>query len=193
MLTLYRSARQAEALAVYRTARRELAGELGLEPGGELRRLERAILRQDPALDAPAQGAVAGSLLVVPSSIERVDDVLALATSLAVPLVLACVVPAAEVGAATTALAARARELPAARAAAFSSPEPGADLARLAEREGCELILLQGTPLEGTARVVVETARCDVGVLMNAPRDGPVLVPFGAGAITGRHSGSARA
>ena len=94
---------------------------------------------------------------------------------------LACVVPANEVGAATAALAARARELPDARAAAFSSPEPGADLARLAEREGCELILLQGAPLEGAARVVIETARCDVGVLIGAPRDGPVLVPFGAG------------
>ena len=94
---------------------------------------------------------------------------------------LACVVPANEVSAATSALAARARELPDARAAAFSSPEPGADLARLAEREGCELILLQGAPLEGAARGVIETARCDVGVLTGAPRDGPVLVPFGAG------------
>src|SRR3954451_8636242 len=182
MLALYRSARQAEALQAYRMARRELASELGLEPGGELRRLERAILQQDPALDPPAAEApAAGSLLVVPSSIARLDDLLALAASLAAPLVLACVVPANEVGAATTALAARARELPEARAAAFSSPEPGADLARLAEREGCELILLQGAPLEGAARVVIETARCDVGVLTSAPRDGPVLVPFGAG------------
>ncbi len=181
MLALYRSARQAEALAAYRAARRELAGELGLEPGGELRRLERAILRQDPALDSPAQGPASGSLLVVPSSIDRLDELLALATLLAVPVVLACVVPAVEVGAATSALAARARELRETRAAAFSSPEPGADLARLAEREGCELILLQGAPLEGAARVVIETARCDVGVLTSAPRNGPVLVPFGAG------------
>ena len=66
-------------------------------------------------------------------------------------------------GAATAALAARARELPDARAAAFSSPEPGADLARLAEREGCELILLQAASLEGAVRAVLETARCDVG------------------------------
>ena len=180
MLALYRSARQAEALAAYRATRRELAGELGLEPGAELRRLERAILQQDPALDSPAQVPAAGSLLVVPSSIERLDDLLALATLLATPLVLACIVPEGEVGAATTALAARARTLPDARAAAFSSPEPGADVARLAQREGCELVLL-GAPLAGVTRVVLETARCDVCVLTAAPRDGPVLVPFGAG------------
>ena len=181
MLALYRSARQAEALQVYRTARRELASELGLEPGGELRRLERAILQQDPELDPPAETPATGSLLVVPSSVGRLDELLALATWLAAPLVLACVVPANEVGAATSVLVARARELPEARAAAFSSPDPGADLARLAERERCELILLQGAPLEGATRGVIDTARCDVGVLTGAPRDGPVLVPFGAG------------
>ena len=50
MLALYRSGRQAEALDVYRQGRQLLAGELGLEPGEPLRRLERAILEQDPAL-----------------------------------------------------------------------------------------------------------------------------------------------
>jgi len=180
MLALYRSARQAEALAAYRAARRELAGEFGLEPGAELRRLERAILRQDPLLDLPVQVPAAGSLLVVPASIERLDDLLALATLLATPLVLACVVPAGELGTATTALVARANTLPDARAAAFSSPEPGADVARLAEREGCEMVLL-GAPLAGAPRVVLETARCDVCVLTSAPRDGPIVVPFGAG------------
>lgn len=62
MLALYRCGRQAEALAAYRRARRALVEELGLEPGPELRRLESAILAQDPALDlprAPAQGGVA--------------------------------------------------------------------------------------------------------------------------------------
>ena len=51
MLALYRSGRQADALAAYREARGWLRNELGLEPGHELRDLERAILAQDPALD----------------------------------------------------------------------------------------------------------------------------------------------
>jgi predicted ATPase/DNA-binding SARP family transcriptional activator len=51
MLALYRSGRQAEALAVYRDARTALVETLGIEPGLELKRLERAILDQDPTLD----------------------------------------------------------------------------------------------------------------------------------------------
>lgn len=50
MLALYRSGRQAEALAVYRSGRRALHDQLGLEPGEELRELEKAILLHDPRL-----------------------------------------------------------------------------------------------------------------------------------------------
>ena len=53
MLALYRTGRQADALAAYQDARRTLVDELGLEPSHELQELERAILRQDPALAAP--------------------------------------------------------------------------------------------------------------------------------------------
>jgi DNA-binding SARP family transcriptional activator len=53
MLALYRSGRQSEALRVYRDGRRLLADELGIDPGSELRLLERRILDQDPALTPP--------------------------------------------------------------------------------------------------------------------------------------------
>jgi YVTN family beta-propeller protein len=60
MLALYRSGRQVEALESYREARRTLDEELGLEPGARLQQLERSILTQDPAIDAPpATGPVA--------------------------------------------------------------------------------------------------------------------------------------
>lgn len=49
VLALYRSGRQADALAAYRTGREALV-DLGLEPGPALRELELQILRHDPAL-----------------------------------------------------------------------------------------------------------------------------------------------
>lgn len=51
MVALYRQGRQADALRVYREGREHLVDELGLEPGPELRRLERLVLAQSPELD----------------------------------------------------------------------------------------------------------------------------------------------
>ena len=50
IVALYRSGRQADALSAYQRARRRLAEDLGLDPGADLRRLEAAVLAQDPAL-----------------------------------------------------------------------------------------------------------------------------------------------
>jgi predicted ATPase/DNA-binding SARP family transcriptional activator len=56
VLALYRNERQADALAACRQARRVLAAELGLEPGEDLRRLERAVLRQEvPEASPPSR------------------------------------------------------------------------------------------------------------------------------------------
>jgi hypothetical protein len=52
MLALYRAGRQGDALAVYQDARAALLGELGLEPTRALQDTQKAILAQDPQLDA---------------------------------------------------------------------------------------------------------------------------------------------
>ncbi|WBQ02753.1 AfsR/SARP family transcriptional regulator [Kribbella sp. CA-293567] len=54
MIALYRSGRQAEALAVYTELVRHLDDELGVEPGEEVRDLQVAMLRQDESLSLPA-------------------------------------------------------------------------------------------------------------------------------------------
>ncbi|MGZ8647369.1 MAG: AfsR/SARP family transcriptional regulator, partial [Solirubrobacteraceae bacterium] len=196
MLALYRSGRQAEALEAYRAVRRELADELGLEPGEQLRQLERAILSHDPKLDAaPASRAAAPaierSLLVFPRAAEALDALLTLASALAggrTPreLILARVVAADDLGTASRELTDRAEELHgrgiAARAAAFSSPTPGRDVARLAAQQDADLLLMDAgaAPLEGEAATVLEHAPCDVALLIGPLRPGPVVVPFGA-------------
>jgi WD40 repeat protein/DNA-binding winged helix-turn-helix (wHTH) protein len=53
MLALYRCGRQTEALTVFTDARRALRADWGLEPGPELKRLQEAILHQDPSLERP--------------------------------------------------------------------------------------------------------------------------------------------
>ncbi|WP_104175801.1 BTAD domain-containing putative transcriptional regulator [Arthrobacter sp. Y81] len=54
VLALYRSDRQADALAACRDARHVFIEELGIDPGPRLRQLERSVLQQDGSLAAPA-------------------------------------------------------------------------------------------------------------------------------------------
>ena len=73
MLALYRSERQADALAAGRRARAWLDRELGVQPGPQLRQLEEDILRQSATLEptAAARGGAAGTVAagVVPASV----------------------------------------------------------------------------------------------------------------------------
>ncbi len=67
MTALYRSGRQADALAAYGRAREVLVEQLGIEPGAALRELEARILRQDEDLAAsPASPSGHGELTPAP-------------------------------------------------------------------------------------------------------------------------------
>lgn len=65
MVALYRCGRQADALAAYQRARQILLDELGLEPGGELRRIQQAVLCHDlgPAVDGSDVETVPGDAI----------------------------------------------------------------------------------------------------------------------------------
>jgi DNA-binding SARP family transcriptional activator len=204
MLALYRSGRQAEALAAYRDARGELAEGLGLEPGEELRRLEEAILRHEPELELPdpvsagaapvAPSVPERSVLVVPRAVTGAEALLGIAEPLAAAhppreLIVACVVPAPELSEATSGLGMLRERLIGAglavRTAAFSSPSLGEDVARLASLESVDLLLLEGgpAPIDGDVGEILARAPCDVGVLVQGGgtlREGPLVVPFGA-------------
>jgi DNA-binding SARP family transcriptional activator len=204
MTALYRSGRQAEALDAYKDARRALVDELGIEPSGALQELERAILRQDPALageaTAPpvAVGEVAErSILVAITHETHIDALLAVAEPLvrhpSRVLILARLVrDAAEFRSASAWLEERRSALEArgvaARAASFTSTAPGKELARLATELDVDLLLAdapdellaEGAPDEQLAAVLEETP-CDVALLVpgDTTAAGPVLVPFG--------------
>jgi DNA-binding SARP family transcriptional activator len=204
MLALYRSGRQAEALAAYQAARGTLVESLGIEPGPSLQSLERAILRQDASLLATGAGEAASSELqrsVVVASIDTdaLDPLLALAEPLArsAPpreLILVRIVQAQDLGSASRLLHERADSLSeagvAARAAVFTSEDPGAELTRLASEQDADLVLLDAPAdflaageLGGVAGAVLGTASCDVGIVVGrrdrAPGpELPVLVPF---------------
>ena len=153
VLALYRQGRQAEALAAYRRARETLVEELGLEPGPALVDLERAVLRQDPALSAPAvaRPAPLRQVVLVAGSSEGARSLLPLARRLAVgqaphEIVLVRLATSPDgLAAATAELSAMRGELGAdgiaARTAALRSAGAEREIARLATVQDASLVV----------------------------------------------------
>ncbi len=201
MRALYGAGRQAEALDAYRAARSTFVDELGIEPGPALRDLEQAVLRQDPSLrpaensaERPVASEAPRVLMVAqlgPGGAKRLAPLAAiLARRPPREIVLAqTVADRHELTAASERLHAIRETLGEdgldARAAAFTSVTPGADLARLAAEQDADLLLLDAPERlleDGPLLTLLERAPCDVGVLIGAgPVDGAR-----AGAVLGR-------
>ncbi len=201
MLALYRCGRQADALEVYREWRLRLADELGLDPGPALQRLEGAILRRDPSLDAPTADlpgdpvgrGVRRSVLLAAGDQPSFDALI----EMAVPLVrvaptrdlilLWVVATAGSLETDRNALSLAGHHLARhqsmldgegmqSRTAACVADDAIAAAGRIARYEDVDLILAAARPANGGE------ALCDVASLVNTQRmgSGSVLVPFGA-------------
>jgi DNA-binding SARP family transcriptional activator len=186
MLALYRSGRQEDALAAYRSLRRALVEQFGIEPTPELARLEQAVLNQDPSLDAPAAAPPAperGSVLVCGRSAEGVERAAGLAAPLGRDLLAIELLDSeSELAAATTRLAhLRSSLARGARAAAFVSSDWAQDVSRLAATYDVELLVVADTEGRLPAELL-ERSPADVALLTGLaarPGRGDVLVGFG--------------
>jgi DNA-binding SARP family transcriptional activator len=210
MLALYRAGRQAEALDAYQDARRSLSEELGIDPGASLQQLQQRILQQDGELvgklgsAAPSQlrllATVSRVVLVAALSDEDLPNLVALGERLSNEpgrelMIAVAVVDAAELPAVSASLSEVRRSLEArgvtTRTAAFTSENPGKDLARLAVTQDVDLVLASAGDVdaESTERMIHELMRdapCDVAFLANATdasfelaEGSQIMVPFG--------------
>ena len=200
MLALYRSGRQADALEVYRETRALLVEQLGVEPGSALQELEQAILRQDPGLHASGDGVGSQwqrAIVVVLGSDDDLDDLLQIAEPLARKpprelIVVRLLADQATVAGAAAELADSRREIAgrgvAARVAAYTTSDPGAEPALLAAQHDADLLLVptpsevaEGVRFDGDLAAILETAPCDVAVLGKGrgTAGGPIVTPFG--------------
>ena len=188
MLALYRSGRQAEALEIYRDARRTFIAELGLEPSPPLQQLEQAILRHDSQL-TPAMPV--RSILVVRRREDNFDVLLELAEPLArrpaKELILTQLVEEPDdLGTVSASLAERRSALldqgVSSRVATFVSHAPAEDIVRIAVDQDVDLVLVDGSEellQDPVLADLLARAPCDVAMLFGAgTRRGPVLVPF---------------
>ncbi len=210
MRALYATGRQSEALDAYRSGRKQLVTELGIEPSPTLQALGRDILRHDPALEATGPSAAPAprvdkppsrSLLVLPSSEEAVDNLLALSEPMArTPphelILMRLVGQDDELTSIAASLHDRREQLVAdglsARAAAFATVNPGADAVQVAHEQTVDLILADlelspdgGGKLASDSVTLLERAPCDVALLQDRSENikltqRPVVVPFGA-------------
>jgi DNA-binding SARP family transcriptional activator len=192
MLALYRSGRQAEALQAYRSGRRTLVDELGLEPGAELQELEKSILRHDSSLDPLSRTGVERSIVVAARAEESLPGLLELGERMASQprreLILARLSEPADLRLAARRLAEHRDALQSrgvfARSVAFTPQRSGRDLVRLASEEDVDLVLVDGGPAllgDPDLREILTGAPCDVGVVVGrggVPGAGPILVPF---------------
>lgn len=111
MLALYRCGRQAEALIAFDDARTVLAGELGIEPGAELRRMHARILSRDPGLDLATRVAATLAPSQLPGDVAaftgRADELAQLDLLTAGSSAMPIVVVSGTAGVGKTALAVR--------------------------------------------------------------------------------------